>query len=626
MFICRFSKNTLLLLVVIFGAHSTSFAFDDRIISLGPGDDLQQAVDNLEPGQTIQLAPGRYYQSIVIHKKGTPEKPIRILGGKGVVFCGLNELKLEWNEIRRGVYQTKVTQPVRQLFVNQVMMTPARWPNMSWNERWENSKWPKAEADSSYGTLVDSNLASSNLDFTGCVAILNIGSWQTFRRVITKHQKGRDRFNYKTDPNSRLVKVSHPAEIDRYCIYGEAALDAPGEWFYDDASQALTLYPPEGRNPRQLMIESKGNPTGILCQDCAYLTVSGIQFRGTTVRMKNVNHCQLENIHIEFGSAISNPFGPNTPLSDELNSSFNARKWFGETSVDVLTEVFGNDNVIRNVVCKYSEGPGLTVGGKRNLIENCLFQDIDWHGLDYGFGIDLLAAAPVTVRYVTLDHSGGSEGLRLANHGASLVEFCHLHHCGLRQSDGAIIQTSGASSAGTEIRYNWVHDHQAFHWGGNGIRGDDGARRLQIHHNVVWNCREKGIVTKGDGHSIYNNTCFNNSKIDILVPRNRLPQKTKELVKQNINTRVFNNLSGVSGSWYWENPKLPPYGLSENNRALVLSELRDIRSFDFRPTKRMNGTDAGQDKPTANSSNRPISMGAYDFDQPKPAVGYQRRN
>ena len=612
--------------MVIFGAHSTSFALNDRIISLGPGDDLQQAVDNLLPGQTIQLAPGRYYQSIVVHKKGTPEKPIRILGGKGVVFCGLTELRLEWKEIRRGVYQTKVSQPVRQLFVNHVLMTPARWPNMSWNERWENSKWPKSEADSNYGTLVDSNLASSNLDFTGCVAILNIGSWQTFRRVITKHQKGRDRFNYKTNPNSRLFKASHPAEIDRYCIYGEAALDAPGEWFYEDESQSLTLYPPDGRNPRQIMIESKGNSTGILCQDCAYLTVSGIQFRGTTIRMKNVNHCQLENLQIEFGSAISNPFGPNTPLSDELKSGFNARKWFGETSVDVLTEVFGDDNVIRNVVCKYSEGPGLTVVGKRNLIENCMFQDIDWHGLDYGFGIDLLGAAPVTVRYVTLDHSGGSEGLRLANHGPSLVEFCHLHHCGLRQSDGAIIQTSGASSSGTEIRYNWVHDHQAFHWGGNGIRGDDGARGLQIHHNVVWNCREKGIVTKGDGHEIYNNTCFNNSKIDILVPRNRLPQKTKELVKQNINTKVFNNLSGISGSWYWENPKLSPYGLSENNRPPVLSELRDIRSFDFRPNKPMNGIRAGKDNPAANLSNRPTAMGAYDFDQPQPAVGYQRRN
>ena len=114
--------------------------------------------------------------------------------------------------------------------------------------------------------------------------------------------------------------------------------------------------------------------------------------------------------------------------------------------------------------------------GKNNLIENCLFKDIDWHGLDYGFGVDLLAASFVTVRYVTLDHCGGSEALRLPNRGSSLVEYCHLHHGGLRQSDGSMIQTSTAKCAGTTIRYNWIHDHNAFHWGGSGIRGDDGSR------------------------------------------------------------------------------------------------------------------------------------------------------
>ena len=35
------------------------------------------------------------------------------------------------------------------------------------------------------------------------------------------------------------------------------------------------------------------------------------------------------------------------------------------------------------------------------IIENCLFHDIDWQGLGYGFGVDLLAAPQATVRRLT---------------------------------------------------------------------------------------------------------------------------------------------------------------------------------------------------------------------------------
>ena len=600
-------------------------ADDDHTLRVGPQDALQKIVDRLQPGDTLSLKPGLYHQSLVIRASGTNNQPIRILGEKGVVFSGLKPLNVSWKQIRPGVYQAKVEHPVRQLFINREMMIPARWPNMTFQQRWDNSKWPSADQGSQYGTLVDSDLATSGIDFTGCVAILNIGSWQTYRRVIEEHGVQRDRFTYTTEANHRLQRSKKPVEMDRYCIYGEAALDAPGEWFYDHSNSMLTLFPPNGEAPNELIIESKEGDPAITGDGCRHLHLSRIEFVATTFRMKGVSDCVFDDLTINFGSTVSDPFKANHPLSSQDMKEFTARKWFGETSVDALTEVVGNDNVIRNIVIRHSEGPALTVGGKRNLIDNCLFQDIDWQGLDYGFGIDLLAAAPVTIRYVTLDHCGGSEGLRLANHGASLVEYCHLHHCGLRQSDGAIIQTSGARSAGTEIRYNWIHDHQAFHWGGNGIRGDDGARGLNIHHNIVWNCREKAIVTKGDQHRVYHNTCFNNDKIDILIPRNRLPGKTNELSEQNTHTRVFNNWAGVTGSWDWEKPKMPPYGFIQNNLPPDANyfQLGNFDSTDFRPrSKHHPSADEPDGKPSTPTNQLP-HPGAYGLDEPRRAVGYQ---
>ena len=598
------------------------------IITAGPTDNLQTIVDRLTPGDTLILKSGVYDQSFVIRVQGTKNKPIQIRGEANVVFTGLKRLDIQWKQIRPNVFQGQVQSRVHQLFVESKMMIPARWPNMTFDQRWDNSKWPKADEGSKYGALIDSDLANSRCDFTGCVAILNIGSWQTYRRVIKKHDLEQNRLIYPTDPKSRLHQSRHPVEIDRYCIYGEAALDAAGEWFYDQKQSTLKVCLPEGVKPSQLRFDSKQTDTAILGDGCRYIHLSGIHFFGTTVRMLNAHHCQLKDIKIDYGSTVSDPFGPNEPLSNKKPITWSARRWFGESSVDALTEITGDDNLITDMVARFSEGPILTVNGKRNRIENCLFQDFDWQGLDYGFGIDLLAAAPITVRHVTLDHCGGSEGLRLPNHGKSLVEYCHLHHCGLRQSDGAIIQTSGPGAKGTEIRFNWIHDHHAFHWGGNGIRGDDGSRGLLIHHNVIWNCNEKAIVTKGDQHQVFHNTCFDNAKIDILLPRNRLPSKTKELVKQNSRTQAFNNWSRITGSWIWEKPKHTPYGILKNNIPVNRNQLMDVSRFDFRPQLASDAIDAGVSIEESNSyqvnGNKP-DLGAYENGQPPWKAGYQKR-
>ena len=595
------------------------------VYEVNPNSPIQDLVNNLQAGDTLNFSPGEYTTPVLIQSKGFSTKPIRIKGGRDVVFNGLAKINTEWTEVQDGIYQATVTQPVRQLFVNGELMTPARWPNMTFAQRWDNSKWPAADTGAHYGKMVDADLASAGIDFTGCVATLNIGSWQTFRRMITKHAAGQDHFEYPTDAHSRLHNAKHPAGMDRYCIYGKAALDTPGEWYYDADSSTLLLYPPANKSPDDFTIESKRMSDALVLQDAHHVHVSGFRFRGTTVRMENVHHCTLENIAIEYGSTVANPFGPNLQHPAVTSKRWNARKWFGETSVDTLTEVTGDDNVLRNIRVRYSEGPGLTVAGKRNLIENCLIQEIDWHGLDYGYGIDLLAATPVTVRRVTLDHCGGSEGLRLANHGPSLVEHCHLHHCGLRQSDGAIIQVSTAGATGTEIRFNWIHDHNAFHWGGNGIRGDDQSRGLAIHHNVIWNCREKGIVTKGDQHRVYHNSCFNNPKIDILIPRNRLPGKPKELAMQNRRTEVYNNLGAVTGSWFWEKRKLPPLGKHSNNQAAENHFFRDVVTQDFRLKPNAPPVDAGKvikGISEKHQGTRP-DLGAHEADASHWKAGYE---
>ncbi|MEM7395226.1 MAG: right-handed parallel beta-helix repeat-containing protein, partial [Verrucomicrobiota bacterium] len=441
-------------------------------------------------------------------------------------------------------------------------MTPARWPDMPFDRRWDNARWRAAAEGTRYGVMVDSGLADSQVDWTGAMAILNVGSWQTFRRRIVKHGAGEDRFAYPADPGHRLAKEKpHPVGMDRYCLYGFQALDHPGEWFYDKTERLLYLWPPGNRKASALQVETKVMAVALVAENIEHVIVSGLDFHATTFQFKNVRHCILEDVHLTYPNTLVAPFASNPEHPAVTDSLWSTVKWFGESSVDALTLIQGEHNTIRDSTIQRGEGPAITLSGRHNRIENNHFFDFDWHGLDYGYGIDLLAAADATVHRLTLHHFGGSEGIRLANHGKSLVEYSYIHHGGLRQSDGALIQTSTPNCAGTVIRYNWLHDHNAFHWGGNGIRGDDLTRGLIVHHNVVWNCREKGIVVKGDGNLVAHNTCFDNPVRDILLPRNRLPGKPKELKEQNRTSKALNNLGGVLGNWRWEQPDQPPYGL-----------------------------------------------------------------
>ena len=60
------------------------------VVELAPGDDIQKALDRAEPGDTIVLKDGVYYQSLLIARGGTPGKPVtlRAAHGGGAAISG----------------------------------------------------------------------------------------------------------------------------------------------------------------------------------------------------------------------------------------------------------------------------------------------------------------------------------------------------------------------------------------------------------------------------------------------------------------------------------------------------------------------------------------------------------
>ena len=120
--------------------------------------------------------------------EGTQEKPFRIAGyeDERPVWDGSVQVRPdEWNfHEATKICTAKIDEDITALFYKGDLLTAARWPNSKWSDKsfFDHQYWRPCP-NSERGTIVDDALAEANLDFTGAMAILNIGSWETYVRV-----------------------------------------------------------------------------------------------------------------------------------------------------------------------------------------------------------------------------------------------------------------------------------------------------------------------------------------------------------------------------------------------------------------------------------------------------------
>ena len=596
---------------------------------------IQKAADVMGPGDTCTIEGGIYRETIRVKASGTPGKPIRFVAGAGetVVLSGTEPIRGAWSVHEGKIYKTKVRSEVSQLFVDGEMMVEARWPNQPFEKRWDKSTWRATFPGSAYGKIVDAELAKTGVDWTGAMASLNVGSWETYLRPVTNHAAGKDSFEYAKDlgtrhQSPRIQKNRTYPDFDHYFLFGKLeALDAPGEWFLDRKTRALYLWPPDGRDLSKRRVEGKAREYGFVVSDSDHVRLEGVRFFASTFLLDNANDCLVEDCTLDYPTYVGPPvkLDGTMPFVPRKSLSLN-RRFLGGIGTLSPTLISGERNVVRNCRIAYSEAPGVVLYGSENTIENCLIHDIDWRGLGNGVvgncsGVYMGSSARTVFRRNTVHHVGSSEGVTLSYQGPHLCEYNYIHHAGIVQSDGGLIQCSGIKQMGSIIRYNWTHDHLAFKWGGTGIRGDDLTRKLIVHHNVAWRCNEKGIMIKGDDNRAYNNTACNNPSLDLILWAAEepfkpwAPQQHKHLVKvQNVHSKAYNNYAPViTGQMHHEVRRakkvvLPAAELSHNYSGKVEAEIgrREIafrkepppleapEHRDFRPAKGSPLVDAGR--------------------------------
>ncbi len=559
---------------------------------------IQKAADAIKPGDVCCIRGGVYRETVEVKASGRAGRPLRFVAqaGETVTLSGTEPIDTKWSLHRGRIYKAGIDRDVSQLFVDGEMMVEARWPNQPFEKRWDKATWRTTAEGSDYGRVVDPELVKSGTDWTGALAVLNVGAWQTFLRAVRNGGAGRDSFEYARDLGRRHESQRTQAKrrrpgFDRYFLFGRLdALDAPGEWFLDRKARTLYLWPPDGRSPVRRRIEGKVREYAFVVAGQGHVRLDGLRFFATTFLFSDAEDCIIENCDLEYptyAGPAGRLAGVRAHLTKQVISS--NRHFLAGLRGLAPTLISGRRNVIRSCRIAFSEAPGLLLAGSENTVENCLIHDVDWRGLGNGVtpncaGVRMGSSARSVFRRNTVHHVGSSEGVILPSLGPSVCEYNYVHHGGLVQSDGGLIQCGGIRQNGTVIRYNWVHDHQAFHWGGIGIRGDDLTRGLIVHHNVARRCNVKGIMIKGDRNQVYNNTCFDNPQLDLVLWSAAEPLKEwakgqwAHLIKrQNAHSKASSNYA----------PVLTGQMPHEIRRARKLEPPAGELSHNFRPSKPM---------------------------------------
>ncbi len=569
---------------------------------------IQKAADLMQPGDTCYVRGGTYRESVTLKRSGRPGAPIRFRAYPGEIplLDGTEPIVGRWVKHKGSIYRTRTRRKFEQLFVNRHMMLEARWPNTTFDKLLTREGWARVGPKSTYQKLHDPKLAKTGIDWNGATAVLNVAhQFWTWSRPVLNYKKGGDTFEYRIKMNPYHSKRTHWWADDYYYLIGKLeALDAPGEWFLAKDG-ALYLWPPGGVDLNRAKVEAKARDYGFFGKGLKHVEISGLHFFACTFALEDCEQCVVEYCCLRFPSFVRG-----VPDADEPRRH------------SAGTHVTGRDNVVRSCSLAYCANYGVRVRGQRNRVENCLIHEVNWSGTLRYTGIALTGdrkdPRPMNAARCNTVYNVGNAIITSHANRYGVIEYNHVHHGGLLCADISLIYTSLPYAMGNEIRYNWVHDSLSPN-NSLGIRGDDKTRGMRVHHNVVWNIHDVGVIVKGGQNRIYNNTCFNNGACDILFMSGREPDKwwqkwVKAYEHQNEDSLLINNCAPVLASTRRRrDPGLP--GDHSNNYTGGAPKLVDPAHLDFRPRPDSPLVDAGRvvEGVTAPFKGKAPDIGAYEF-------------
>jgi len=555
---------------------------------------INSAVNNSTSGDTIIIHSGIYHEEIIY--TGISDLTIKAADGERVVIDGTvsisDDLNKTWSEPVNGIQQVELNIDAWQLFLDYKEEVPARWPNANFNDgsvfnrsnNWAHGTMTPNGNEYSNGELIDSGpvdgghsgLNNSGINPIGAIAVLNVGSFKTWSRIVNTYDSDNSKFTFS--PVSGWKEKHHA-----YFLEGKLELiDVDGEWFFDSSSKILHYMAPEGKNANNLDLRVKIQAYSFDFSNSHNITLQGLEFFGTTFKFYDCTNCSVTETTLLYPSTSKRGLGIAGENSDE--------RWVSR--MDRCKNC-----LIDSSAFLYTDGAAIEMHGaelqnNNNTINNTYFYHIDWSVSD-------LPGLMTTIYMGGRDNNFHNSTIHLTGASATIsigdapsVMHSRINNTGLLQTDGAVVQMMMLEQQSSNIAYNWIYDTEKY-----GIRMDgpssfseNNGRNASVHHNVLWDIKG-GIMMKGDYHSATNNTIFGLEIQDY----NHLIVLHEDGWGNENSTIASNAADSIASHRRYDNSSYPIPGTSDlqfnnwngydsqNLGADVYSQLLNPDQFDFRP-------------------------------------------
>jgi hypothetical protein len=475
---------------------------------------------------------------------------IQVTGWRPETFNGKNVLVAS--------LQTVKVNAVRQMWVNSIRRSPARYPNSGYlqvesvPDVMDTTNW----LDGQRRFVPRDGDIPAHMDFAGSEFIV-MNRWVEAHMPFERYDADKNLYSFTKRSMFRLEKGD-----PFYAINVRSSLDTIGEWFHDADANRLYYIPADNEKAQTLdaviplqmqLLRVRGDfKAGRFVE---YLFFRGIEFSHTEWHFPN-NETDSKNKDAGgFGQAAHG-----VPAAIEWQGVRSSAlegcivSHVGNYAIEFLEGC--KDNTITGCELFDLGAGGLKIGMKsiasddlvrtsHNLIINNHIHD---GGRVFHSAIGVWVGQSPRNRffhnhihdfYYSGFSIGWTWGYGPADAAGNIVELNHVHHIGvLSNGDGPILSDMGGiytlgNHRGSVIRNNVFHDISARVYGGWGIYPDEGTSGMVIENNVVYRTIHGGFHQHYGRENIVRNNIFAFGK-EQQIQRSRPENHTSFAFENNI--------------------------------------------------------------------------------------------
>lgn len=313
------------------------------------------------------------------------------------------------------------------------------------------------------------------------------------------------------DPEKRMITLaghcSYPIRpTDRYYVQGLfEELDAPGEWYLDQAAGILYFWPPDDVDPAKMTVYAPTLRTILQLNQTSHVAFRGFTVQccsATAIVLRDTTQCliaanTIRGVGDYGGSGVAvNGGAGNGVVGNDIHDIGRDGIFLSGGDRITLTPAgnYADNNYIHHTGVYYKQGSGVILNGCGNRASHNLIHD----GPRWGIGF-----------------SGNN----------LVIEYNHIRHVNLETADTGAVYTGGRDwlgSRGTVIRHNYFHDilgygqengrwvspHYAW-----GVYLDDNTGGVDVIGNIVTRA-VRGLVHLHNGRdNLVENNIFVDGKL-----------------------------------------------------------------------------------------------------------------